>query len=73
MPTKKTPAYMKGKYTEAKDSKKDAVMTRGMSKSEQEQFKSADKKHAKPKTMAGDAKKDAKIIRGIKAKRGTAK
>jgi hypothetical protein len=73
MPTKKTPAYMKGKYTEAKDRTKDAVMTRGMSKSEKEQFKAADARHAKPKTMAGDAKKDAKIIKNIKAKRGAKK
>jgi len=69
MPTKKTPAYMKGKYTEAKDREKDAVMTRGMSKSEKEQFKTADKRHAKPKTMAADKKKDAKIIKDIKARR----
>jgi hypothetical protein len=73
MVAKKAPAYMKGKYTEAKDSKKDAVMTRGMSKSEKEQFKAADRRHAKPKTMADDAKKDAKIIKNIKAKRGAKK
>jgi hypothetical protein len=69
MVAKKTPSYEKGKYTEAKDKKKDAAMTKGMSAAEKKKFEAADKKHAKPKTMASDKKKDAKIIKGIKAKR----
>jgi hypothetical protein len=71
MVAKKTPSYEKGKYTEAKDKKKDDAMMRinGLDKEERKKFKAADKKHAKPKTMAADKKKDAKIIKGIKAKR----
>ena len=71
MVAKKKPAYEKGKYTEAKDAKKDAAMMRinGLDKEERKKFKAADKKHPKPKTMASDKKKDAKIIKGIKAKR----
>ena len=66
------PAYEKGKYTESKDKKKDAVMTKGMTASEKREFEKKDKAHgakAKPKTMAQDKKIDAKIIKGIKAKR----
>jgi len=63
------PAYEKGKYTEAKDKKKDAAMTKGMSAAEKKKFEAPDKRHAKHKTMAEDKKKDAKIIKGIKAER----
>ena len=70
----KKPSYEKGKYTEAKDAKKDSAMMRinGLDKEERKKFKAADKKHgakAKPKTMQQDKKIDAKIIKGIKAKR----
>ena len=63
------PAFLKGKYTEAKDKKKDAEMTKGMSPKEKAEFKKKDKAHKKPKTMAEDKKKDAKIIKDIKAKK----
>jgi hypothetical protein len=67
-------SYEKGKYTEAKDKKKDAAMLRkaGLTeKDEKKAFKKADDAHGakkKPKTMAEDKKIDAKIIKGIKAK-----
>lgn len=66
------PAYEKGKYTESKDKKKDAAMTKGMTAAEKREFEKKDKAHgakARPKTMAQDKKIDAKIIKGIKAKR----
>jgi hypothetical protein len=59
---------MAGKYTEAKDKKKDAKMTKGMTPAQKAKFEKADKKHKKPKTMAEDKKMDAKIIKKIKAK-----
>jgi len=64
-------AYEKGKYTEAKDKKKDAKMLKkaGFDKDEKAEFEKADKAHGKkkkPKTMAEDKKKDAKIIKKIK-------
>lgn len=66
------PAFLKGKYTEAKDKKKDAQMTKGMTAAEKREFEKKDKAHGdkkKPKTMAEDKKIDAKIIKGIKAKK----
>jgi hypothetical protein len=62
-----TKDYMKGKYTEAKDKKKDADMTKGMSASQKKKFEAMDKKHAKPKTMKDDAASDKKIISKIKS------
>jgi hypothetical protein len=62
-----TKDYMKGKYTEAKDKKKDAAMTKGMSASQKKKFEAMDEKHAKPKTMKEDAAKDKKIIGKIKS------
>ena len=65
-------SYEKGKYTEAKDEKKDEAMTKGMSLKEKAEFKKKDKAHGdkkKPKTMKEDKKMDAKIIKGIKAKK----
>lgn len=65
-------AYMQGKYTESKDKKKDAGMTKGLTPEEKREFEKKDAAHGKakkPKTMAEDAKIDAKIIKGIKAKR----
>lgn len=63
--------FEKGKYTESKDKKKDAAMTKkaGFDKDEKAKFEKADKAHAakkKPKTMAEDKKIDAKIIKKIK-------
>jgi hypothetical protein len=58
-----------GKYTEAKDKKKDAKMTKGMTPAQKAKFEKADKAHGakkKPKTMAEDKKIDAKIIKKIK-------
>ena len=62
-----TKGYMKGKYSEDKDKKKDAAMTKGMSAAEKKKFEAMDKKHGKPKTMKEDAAKDKKIISKIKA------
>ena len=64
-------AFEKGKYTEAKDKKKDAKMTKGMSPAQKAKFEKADNAHGKkkkPKTMAEDKKIDAKIIKKIKKK-----
>lgn len=63
------PAFLKGKYTEEKDKKKDAKMTKGLSPKEKAEFEKKDKAHGdkkKPKTMQEDKKIDAKIIKGIK-------
>jgi hypothetical protein len=62
-------SYEKGKYTEEKDKKKDAKMTKGMTPAQKAKFEKADKAHGdkkKPKTMAEDKKKDANIIKKIK-------
>jgi hypothetical protein len=67
----KKPSFMKGKYTEDKDKKKDAAMTKAanLSKSEKAKFDKMDDKHKKPKTMGQDKKEDAKIINKIKSQR----
>jgi hypothetical protein len=62
------PKHLDDKYTEAKDKKKDAKMTKGMTPDQKAKFEKADKKHKKPKTMAEDRKMDAKIIKKIKKK-----
>jgi hypothetical protein len=70
--TAKKPSYEKGKYTEAKDKKKDAAMTKGLTPKEKREFEKKDEAHGKnkkPSTMKEDKKIDAKIIKGIKAKR----
>jgi hypothetical protein len=59
--------FMKGKYTESKDKKKDAVMTKGMSAADKKKFETMDKKHAKPKSMKDDAAKDKAILDKLKA------
>ena len=62
-------SYERGKYTEAKDKKKDAKMTKGLTPAEKKEFEKKDKAHAakgKPKTMQQDKKIDAKIIKKIK-------
>ena len=74
MVAKKSPSYMKGKYTEAKDAKKDAAMEKkaGLTAAEKRKFEKADKAHGakkKPRTMKEDAKIDAKIIKSIKSGR----
>jgi hypothetical protein len=61
-----------GKYTEKQDKTKDARMTKGLTPAEKREFEKKDKAHGakkKPKTMQEDKKIDAKIIKGIKAKR----
>lgn len=63
-------SYMKGKYTESKDKKKDAAMTKGMTPAQKAKFEKMDEAHGKkkkPKTMKEDAAKDKKIINKIKA------
>jgi hypothetical protein len=68
----KAPAFLKGKYTEAKDKKKDAQMTKGLTPAQKREFEKKDKAHGdkkKPATMQQDKKIDAKIIKGIKAKK----
>lgn len=63
------PTFLKGKYTEEKDKKKDAKMTKGLSPKEKAEFEKKDKAHGakkKPKTMQEDKKIDAKIIKGVK-------
>lgn len=67
----KMPAFLKGKYTEEKDKKKDAEMTKSLSPKEKAEFKKKDKEHAKPKTMKEDKASDAKIIKDIKSKSKT--
>lgn len=60
------------KYTKSADEKKDARMTKGLSKTEKAEFEKKDKAHGKkkkPKTLEEDRKIDAKIIKGIKSKR----
>jgi hypothetical protein len=71
-PKKAVPAFLKGKYTEAKDKKKDAQMTKGLTPAQKREFEKKDRAHGdkkKPKTMQQDKKIDAKIIKGIKAKK----
>lgn len=66
---KKTPSYEKGKYTEAKDKKKDAAMTKNLTPEQKKRFEKADKAHGdkkKPTSMKEDKKIDAKIIARIK-------
>jgi hypothetical protein len=65
-----TKDYLKGKYTEAKDKKKDAAMTKNLSRDQKAKFEKMDKAHGdkkKPKTMQEDKKIDAKIIKKIKS------
>lgn len=72
MATAKKRADEQGKYTEKQDKTKDARMTRGLTPAEKKEFEKKDKAHGakkKPKTMQEDKKIDAKIIKGIKAKR----
>jgi hypothetical protein len=57
------------KYTEAADKKKDAKMTKGLSKKEKSMFEKMDKKHRKPKSLEDDAAQDRKIIKKVKAQR----
>jgi hypothetical protein len=68
----KKPSFMKGKYTEAKDKKKDASMLRkaGLDKDEKQKFEKLDKAHGakkKPATMAEDKKIDSKLIKKVKS------
>ena len=65
-----TKDYLKGKYTEAKDKKKDAAMTKNLGRDQKAKFEKMDKAHGdkkKPKTMQEDKKIDAKIIKKVKS------
>lgn len=70
----KTPSFMKGKYTKAKDEKMDARLMRkaGITdKDDKADFEKMDKAHGKkkkPKTIAEDRKKDEAIIKKVKKK-----
>jgi hypothetical protein len=70
----KTPSFMKGKYTKAKDEKMDARLMRksGINdKDDKAMFEKLDKAHGKkkkPKTIAEDRKKDDAIIKKVKKK-----
>ena len=67
-----TKDYLKGKYTEAKDKKKDAAMTKNLSRDQKSKFKKMDEAHGdkkKPKTMKEDKKMDAKIIKKVTKKK----
>ena len=71
---KKMPPWLKGKYTEEKDKKKDESMAKKakLTPKEKAEFEKKDEAHGakkKPRTMQEDKKIDAKIIKGIKAKR----
>ena len=64
------PAFLKGKYTEEKDKKKDAAMTKNLTPEQKKRFEKMDKAHGdkkKPKTMKEDKKIDSKIIKKVKA------
>jgi hypothetical protein len=66
------PAFLKGKYTEEKDKKKDAAMTKNLTPEQKKRFDKMDKAHGdkkKPKTMKEDKKKDAKIIKKVTKKK----
>lgn len=72
----KTPSFMKGKYTKAKDEKMDARLTKraGLDKEDKEKFEKMDKAHGKkkkPKTIAEDKKVDMDIISKLKSKAKT--
>jgi hypothetical protein len=62
------PAFLKGKYTEEKDKKKDAAMTKNLTPEQKKRFEKMDKAHGdkkKPKTMKEDKMKDSKIIKKV--------
>jgi hypothetical protein len=62
------PAFLKGKYTEEKDKKKDAAMTKNLTPEQKKRFEKMDKAHGdkkKPKTMKEDKKTDSKIIKKV--------
>ena len=66
------PAFLKGKYTEEKDKKKDATMTKNLTPEQKKRFEKMDKAHGdkkKPKTMKEDKKMDAKIIKKVTKKK----
>ena len=65
---KKSATSKSGKYTEAKDRSVDARLMRKMTPAQKIQFKKADEKHPKAKTMAQDAGYDRKIIQAMSKK-----
>lgn len=62
---KKAAVSKSGKYTEAKDRTVDAKLMKKMSPAQKIQFKKADAKHPKAKTMAQDAGFDRKIMKAM--------
>ena len=62
---KKAAVSKSGKYTEAKDRTVDAKLMKKMSPAQKIQFKKADAKHPKAKTMAQDAGFDRKIVQSM--------
>ena len=66
------PAFLKGKYTEEKDKKKDAAMTKNLTPEQKKRFEKMDKAHGdkkNPKTMKEDKKMDSKIIKKVTKKK----
>lgn len=66
------PAFLKGKYTEEKDKKKDAAMTKNLTPEQKKRFEKMDKAHGdkkKSKTMKEDKKMDSKIIKKVTKKK----
>jgi hypothetical protein len=66
------PAFLKGKYTEEKDKKQDAAMTKNLTPEQKKRFEKMDKAHGdkkKPKTMKEDKKMDSKIIKKVTKKK----
>ena len=62
----------KGKFTDAKNKKQDAKITKGLTPKEKAEYKRLDEashKKKRPTTMKQDIAKDKKIVAQIKAKR----
>jgi len=61
-----------GKFTDAKNKKQDAKLTKGLTPKEKAEYKRIDEashKKNRPTTMKQDIAKDKKIVEKIKAKR----
>ena len=62
----------KGKFTDAKNKRQDAKLTKGLTPKEKAEYKRLDEashKKKRPTTMKQDIAKDKKIVAQIKAKR----
>jgi hypothetical protein len=69
---RKLMAANNGKFTDAKNKKQDAKLTRGLTPKEKAEYKRIDEashKKKRPTTMKQDIIKDKKIVAQIKAKR----